>query len=63
MLGVQSCPFSKQLLVDVTSSLFTPKSKLEEIKDLADKFGLHMCTLPSEADILLEAAVKHKQPR
>lgn len=58
MLGVRSCPFSKQFLIDVTQSPFTRKSTLDEIKNLADESGLNIFAIPDEADILVEAALK-----
>jgi hypothetical protein len=48
------------LFIDVTKSPLTPASRLEEIQSLTDGFELNMYALPSEADALVELAIKNQ---
>ncbi|KAI6196940.1 hypothetical protein M3Y94_01167000 [Aphelenchoides besseyi] len=54
-LGVRSCPYSKQFLLDVTKSPFTNTGRLKEIIDLANKHNLCIFTVFKEAEYTNEA--------
>lgn len=60
VLGNSACPFSKLFIADTAQCVFTSRDRLEEIRDLADGAGLHVYTLPDEADTIVEAVIKNR---